>query len=93
MDYRHYLLDGSVNDGMWDSEAAVTFRNIDGKEITTLVSRTLLQKDSSGRERLQVLGLSEGDGCLVVAIPGDVYGATRDVAVAPDILEPIAGSP
>lgn len=89
--YRLYLLGGKVTDGQFDTEAAVTFKDAGGKEITTLVSRTLLHKDSQGRERLRVRAMAKkGDGYLVVEVPGDVYGATRGVAVAPDILEPLA---
>ena len=90
MDYRLYLLGGKVTDGQFDTEAAVTFRDAGGKEITTLVSRTLLHKDSHGHERLRVRMMAEKGDYLVVEVPGDVYGATRDVAVAPDILEPLA---
>ena len=87
-----YLLRGEVADGQFDTEAAVTFIDVRGKVITTLASRSLLYPDSHGRESLRVRVLAEGEGYLVAEIPGDVYGATRDVAVAPDLLEPLAAA-
>ncbi len=90
--YYYCLLGGKVTDGQFDTEAAVTFEDAGGKEITTLVSRTLLHKDSQGHERLRVrvMAEKEDDDYLVVEVPGDVYGATRGVAVGRDILEPLA---
>ena len=84
-----YLLHGDVADGQFDTEAAVTFKDVRGAVITTLASRSLLHRDSRGRESLRVRVLAEGEGYLVAEIPGDVYGATRDVAIAPDLLEPL----
>ena len=83
------LLRGEVADGQFEPEAIFTFRDASGKVISAIASRTLLHRDSRGRESLRVRIMAEGDGYLVVEIPGEVYGATRDVAVAPDILEPL----
>ena len=88
---RYYLLGGTVKEGMFPEEAAVSFSDGGGRAITTFVSRTLLRRDAGGRERLLVHELARGDGFAVVAIPGEVYGATRGVAVGMDILEPVAG--
>jgi len=83
------LLQGEVADGQFDSEAIVTFEDASGNKISAIASRTLLQKDSRGRESLRVRLLATDGAVSLVEVPGDLYGATRDVVVRQAILEPL----
>ncbi len=83
------LLQGEVADGQFDSEAIVTFEDASGNKISAIASRTLLQKDSHGRESLRVRLLATDGAVSLVEVPGDLYGATRDVVVRQAILEPL----
>ena len=83
------LLYVEVADGQFDSEAIVTFKSASGETIEAIAPRTFLHKDSLGRESLRVRLLAATGSKWLVEVPGDLYGATRDVLVAEDILEPV----
>ena len=83
------LLRGEVADGQFEPEAIFTFRDASGKVISAIASRTLLHRDSRGGESLRVRVLAADGSRRLVEVPGDLYGATRDVVVSEDILEPL----
>ena len=82
----NFLLPVEVDDGLFDSEAQVTFNCASGETITVVASRTFLQKDSLGRQALLVRLVRATGSSYVVELPGDLYGATRDVLVSRDIV-------
>ena len=86
------LLAVEVSDGQFDSEAIVSFNNASGHPISAIASRSLLQKNSCGRESLRVRLIADRGSNRLVEVPGDLYGATRDVLVTKDILEEIAAT-
>ena len=86
------LLKVEVADGQFESEAIVTFNSASGDPISAITNRSLLQKNSQGSELLRVRLISAAGSNFLVEIPGDLYGATRDVLVAKATLEPIAAA-
>ncbi len=86
------LLQVEVADGQFETEAVVTFRIASGETVSSIAPRTFLHKDSLGRESLRVRLLAATASTWLVEVPGDLYGATRDVLVAADILEPVPAS-
>ena len=80
------LLQVEVADGQFDSEASVTFHNASGETVSAIASRTFLHQDSFGQERLRVRLVAATGLIWLVEVPGDLYGATRDVLVTKDIL-------
>ncbi|MXY43539.1 MAG: hypothetical protein F4Y50_05715 [Dehalococcoidia bacterium] len=80
------LLRVEVDDGLFDSEAQVTFNSASGETISAVASRTFLHKDSHGRQVLRVRLLRATGSSYLVELPGDLYGATRDVLVSQDIV-------
>ena len=84
------LLQVEVADGQFDFEAVVTFKSADGETVSTITPRTFLYTDRLGRELLQVKLLVSSGSEYLVEVPGDLYGATRDVLVPRDMLEPVS---
>ena len=83
------LLQVEVADGQFDSEATVTFNSASGEVVSAVAPRTFLQKGSLGQESLRVRLVAATGSSWLVEVPGDLYGATRDVLVAAAILEPV----
>ena len=88
----NFLLAVEVSDGQFDSEAIVSFNNASGHPISAIASRSLLQKNSCGHESLRVRLIANKGSFQLVEVPGDLFGATRDVLVANEILEEIAAA-
>ena len=82
----NFLLRVEVDDGLFDSEARVTFNCASGETISAIASRTFLHKDSLGRQALRVRLLRATGSSYLVELPGDLYGATRDVLVSQDMV-------
>lgn len=69
-------LRGRVSPGMFPAERSVTFRDAAGKEVSVVVSATLVDGD-----HLLVHVAETTDDRSMVLLPGDVFGAGKFVTV------------
>jgi hypothetical protein len=88
MNGQEFALKGNVSEGLFSSEAVVSFRDARGQEVSLVAPAvTILKGPHGGLIRIRIL---QRDGHLyLVRLPGEVYGAGSDVTVTEDQLQKV----
>ncbi|MFA7248206.1 MAG: hypothetical protein WC273_01070 [Dehalococcoidia bacterium] len=78
------MLKGHIQDGPFESEVILTFKDEKGREVSVIAPRSLV-----GGQAIRVRILATAAGRSLVELPGDVFGAGQEVTVREEILEAV----
>ena len=88
MTSERFALKGALSDGLFSSEAVLSFQDAHGIDVSLIAPMAMvIRKGEGGVVRVRVLQ-SKGARYLV-QLPGEVYGAGQEVVVNEEQLEKV----
>jgi hypothetical protein len=83
-----FALRGQVSQGLFDTEAVVSFKDAKGEDVSLLAPSTLILEGPNGQV-IRIRVLQRNGNLFLVRLPGEVYGGGPEVTVREDQLEKV----